>query len=119
VKKSGYGERRGAAHVQGTGKFAGQNEAVLSLLAVVDSTSVMPEGQSLCIYLILFQVALVPSRKVGKQLGIIPIPPILPARIFPSPGQREKLISSANRIFSHLPFFKGGFKSNNLFKDKL
>ncbi len=103
VKKSGYGEMIGATHVQGPGKFAWQNEAVLSLLPVVDSTSGMTEGKPLCIYLILFQVACVPSRKVGKALGIIPVPPILPARIFPSPGQREKLISSANRIFSQLP----------------
>jgi len=44
VKKSGYGEMRGTAHVQGAEKFACQNEAVISLLPAVDSTSVMPEG---------------------------------------------------------------------------
>ena len=54
VKKLGYGERRGASHVQGPEKFACQNEAVLSLLPAVDSTSVRPEGQSLCIYIVLF-----------------------------------------------------------------
>jgi len=93
VKKLGYGERRGASHGQGPEKFACQNEAVLSLLPVVDSTSGMTEGKPLGIYIVLFQVACVPSRKTGKQLGIIPVPPILPARIFPSPGQQEKPIS--------------------------
>jgi len=97
----------GATHVQGTGKFAWPNEAVLSLLPVVDSISGMTEGKPLWIYIVLFQAAGVPSRKVGKALEIIPVPPVLPARIFPSPGQREKLISSANRIFSQLPHGRG------------
>jgi len=43
--------------------------------------------------IVLFQVACVPSRKAGKPLVIIPVPPILAARIFPSPGQQEKPIS--------------------------
>jgi hypothetical protein len=49
VKKLGYEEKRSATHVQGPEKFACQNEAVLSLLPVVDWTAVRPEGKSLLV----------------------------------------------------------------------
>jgi len=41
------GKRRSAIHVQEPGKFAGQNEAVLSLLPARDLTSLRPEGKFL------------------------------------------------------------------------
>ena len=77
VKKLGQGERRGFTHVQGPEKFACQNDAVISLLPAGESTSVKPEGQFLCIYMVLFQVAGVPSRRAGYPLRIILVPPIL------------------------------------------
>src|SRR4030042_1359618 len=77
VKKLGYGERRDFTHVQGPKKFACQNDAVLSLLLTGASTSVRSEGQSICIYMVLLQVAGVSSRKTRYPLMTIPVPPIL------------------------------------------
>src|SRR4030043_1983145 len=99
VKNLGYGERRGFTHVQGPKKFACQNDAVLSLLPAGESTSVRLEGQSLCFYMVLFQLAGVPSRRAGYPLGIIPVPPILAARIFPTPGQQERVSPSRFEFF--------------------
>jgi len=50
-------------------------------------------------------------RKAGNPLAIIPIPPILAARIFPPPGQQGKLISLPTWIFSKLQGEEGGFYS--------
>jgi hypothetical protein len=51
----------------------------------------------------LFQVAGVPSRKAGYPLGIIPVPPILAARIFPTPGQQEGFSPSRFEFFHSFP----------------
>src|SRR4030042_703720 len=65
------------------------------------------QSQSLCIYVVFFPFGGVPLRKAGYPLGIIHVPSILAARIFPSPGQREKLISPVSLIFSQLPKIGG------------
>ena len=104
VKKSGFGEMKDAAHVQKPEKFACQNKAVVSSLLAGDSTLAARLGRFVCTYMTLPQVARVPLRKPREPYcaGFL-IPPILAARIFPSPGQREKPISLSTRIFSHLP----------------
>ncbi len=60
------------------------------MLPVVDSTSGMTEGKSLGIYLILFQVACVPSRKVGKALRDPSCPADFAGANFPVPLDNEK-----------------------------
>jgi hypothetical protein len=93
-----------AAHVQGPEKFACQNEAVISSLRAGDSTLAAHLRKFFCTYVTLPQVARVPLRKPSEPYCTdFLIPPILAARIFPSPGQREKPISLSTQIFSHLP----------------
>ncbi|OGQ00523.1 MAG: hypothetical protein A2Z51_00590 [Deltaproteobacteria bacterium RBG_19FT_COMBO_52_11] len=59
--------------------------------------------------MILFQVAGVPSRRAGYRLGIIPIPPILAAQIFLTPGQQEGFFPSRFE-FSHTFGREGGVR---------
>ena len=80
---------RGTAHIQGPEKFACQNEVVLSLLTAVNSTSVIREGKSLCIYIVLFQVACVPLRKSRGPFGGRKFPPDFGGANFPAPGQQR------------------------------
>ena len=56
VEKSRHGEGRSTAHVQGTEKFACQNEAVLSLLLGVDSNFGYARRQ-----ILLYPLSFIPS----------------------------------------------------------
>jgi hypothetical protein len=101
---------RGAVHVQGPEKFACQNDAVFSLLPAMNSTLVMREEKSLCIYIVLFQLACVPLRKSRGPFGGRKFPPDFGGANFFAPWTTRKADFAADlKFFNSSSIYRGEF----------
>jgi len=81
---------RDATHVQGSEKFAGQNEAVMPSLLAGDSTSSLPSDKFVCPLIRLLQVVRVSLRKSGESFGPTFSPADFGGANFPVPWTTRK-----------------------------
>ena len=87
-----------------------QNDAVLSLLPAMNSTLVMREGKSLCIYIVLFQLACVPLRKSRGPFGGRKFPPDFGGANFFAPWTTRKADFAADlKFFNSSSIYRGKF----------
>ena len=115
VKKLSNGKTEEPKHVQGTEKFACQNEAVISYLPAGPFTFALRIGESYCIFLRSLQFACVPLRKSGKPSRGNEGPADFGGANFPLPWTTREAFSSPISIFSQLRGGENGGDVLNIF----
>ena len=108
VKKLSNGKSEEPKHVQGTEKFACQNEAVISYLPAGPFTFALGISESYCIFLRSLLFACVPLRKSGEPSRGNECPADFGGANFPLPWTTRKAFSSPISIFSQLRGGQGG-----------